>query len=85
MKGAIIAKSLVRQSISTKETKKVLKKCLTNTRWYGKVMNCQQTVLMSAKTDDKRTLIIEQYNQPWRFLKKPDHESDQASEIFSVV
>lgn len=32
MKGAIIAKSLVRQSISTKETKKVLKKCLTNTR-----------------------------------------------------
>ena len=32
MKGAIIAKSLVRQSISTKKTKKVLKKCLTNTR-----------------------------------------------------
>ena len=31
-KGDIIAKSLVRQSISTKETKKVLKKCLTNTR-----------------------------------------------------
>ena len=29
-KDAIIAKSLVRQSISTKETKKVLKKCLTS-------------------------------------------------------
>ena len=85
MKGAIIAKSLVRQSISTEKTKKVWKKCLTNTRWYDKVMNCQQTVRMSAKTDKKRTLIIEQYNQPWRFLEKPDHESGQASEIFSVV
>ena len=32
MKGAIIAKSLVRQSIGTKETKKSFKKCLTNAR-----------------------------------------------------
>ena len=39
----------------------------------------------TAKKKSQRTLIIEQYNQPWRFLEKPDHESGQASEIFSVV
>ena len=42
-------------------------------------------VAETAKKKSQRTLIIEQYNQPWRFLKKSDHESGQASEIFSVV
>ena len=58
---------------------KKLKKCLTNTSDYDILDE------LSLRQTTQRTLIIEQYNQPWRFLKKPDHESDQASEIFSVV
>ena len=60
---------------------KKLKKCLTNTS------DCDILDELSLRRQRKsqRTLIIEQYNQPWRFLKKPDHESGKASEIFSVV
>ena len=61
-----------------KKLKKVLDK--RKQLWY-----IIWAVAETAKKKSQRTLIIEQYNQPWRFLKKPDHESGQASEIFSVV
>ena len=69
------------QNVENNELKK-LKKVLDKRKrlWY-----IRWAVAEIVKKKSQRTLIIEQYNQPWRFLKKPDHESGQASEIFSVV
>ena len=57
-----------------KKLKKVLDK--RKQLWY-----IRWAVAETAKKKSQRTLIIEQYNQPWRFLKKPKRESEEASEI----
>ena len=60
-----------------KKLKKVLDKC--KQLWYIRWAVAEADDLI--RIIKIRTLIIEQYNQPWRFLKQLDHESEQASEI----